>query len=59
MMKKYNFQSLDDVPSELIAYVKNVTGDDFETISVQEVNELLNEVYRNLSWPYQDSGLDG
>lgn len=30
MMKKYNFESLDDVPSELIEYVKNVAGDDFE-----------------------------
>jgi hypothetical protein len=59
MMKKYNFQSLNDVPSELLQYVKNVAGDDFQTISIQEVNELLNEVYHHISWPYQDSGLDG
>lgn len=59
MMKKYNFQSLNDVPTNLMDYVRTVSGSDFETITVEEVNQLLTEVDYRLSWPYQDSGLDG
>lgn len=59
MMKKYNFQTLESVPNDLLEYVKNVSGKDFSSMSVGEVNTLLNEVDAYLQWPTQDSGLDG
>jgi hypothetical protein len=59
MMKKYNFQTLESVPNDLLEYVKNVSGKDFSSVSVDEVNTLLNEVDAYLQWPTQDSGLDG
>jgi len=58
-MKKYNFQTLESVPNDLLEYVKNVSGKDFSSMSVGEVNTLLNEVDAYLQWPTQDSGLDG
>ncbi len=59
MTKKYNFQTLESVPNDLLEYVKNVSGKDFSSMSVGEVNTLLNEVDAYLQWPTQDSGLDG
>jgi hypothetical protein len=58
-MKKYNFQTLESVPNDLLEYVTNVSGKDFSSMSVGEVNTLLNEVDAYLQWPTQDSGLDG
>ncbi len=59
MTKKYNFQTLESIPNDLLEYVKNVSGKDFSSVSVDEVNTLLNEVDAYLQWPTQDSGLDG
>lgn len=58
MTKKYNYQSIADVPVDLVKYVERVSGLGVSEITVDEINELLNEVDEHLAWPWQDSGIE-
>lgn len=58
MTKKYNYQSIADVHVDLVKYVERVSGLSVSEITVDEINELLNEVDEHLAWPWQDSGIE-
>lgn len=58
MTKKYNYQTIADVPTDLVKYVERVSRKKIHEISVDEINEFLNEVNEHLAWPWQDSGIE-
>lgn len=58
MMKKYDYKTIADVPSDLMKYVERVSRKKIHEISVDEINEFLNEVDERLAWPWQDSGIE-
>lgn len=63
MMKKYNFQSVEDIPNDLVEYVETVSKQSIMELTLEEVNDFLNEGDKflddNLQWAWQDSGIEG
>lgn len=58
MTKKYNYQSISEVPTDYVKYIERVSRKRINEFSVKEINELLNEVHEHLAWPWQDSGIE-
>lgn len=61
MKKKYNFEVHDDIPLELIEYIEKVSKSNIFDLTIEEVNDFLNENDRFLEttiWPWQDSGIE-
>lgn len=61
MTKKYNFEVHDDIPLELIEYVEKISKSNIFDLTIEEVNDFLNENDRFLEttiWPWQDSGIE-
>jgi hypothetical protein len=61
MMKKYNFQSFDEIPDDLVEYVETVSKTRITDLTLAEINEFLTEVDKFLEttiWPWQDSGIE-
>ena len=60
MMKKYNFKSVEEMDSNLVSYVETVANQSITELTMDEINEFLNEVDEFLEdeWPWQDSGIE-
>lgn len=61
MTKKYDFQSVDEIPKDLAEYVETVSKQNITELTLEEINEFLNEVDEFLEttiWPWQDSGIE-
>lgn len=63
MTKKYDFQSVEDIPNDLVEYVETVSKQSIMELTLEEINDFLNEVDKflddNLQWAWQDSGIEG
>lgn len=62
MTKKYDFQSFEEIPDDLVEYVETVSRTRITDLTLAEINEFLNEVDTylddSLQWAWQDSGIE-
>jgi len=59
--KKYNFEEHDDIPLELVEYIETLSKQDVYEMTIEEINDFLNEIDSFLDttiWPWQDSGIE-
>lgn len=62
MTKKYDFQSVNDIPPDLICYVETVSSNSITELTLVEINDLLNELETSndaeIKWAWEDSGIE-
>ena len=62
MTKNYNFQSVEDIPVDLVEHIATLTENSIAELSIEEINDLLNEVetfnFAEIKWAWEDSGIE-